>query len=68
MSGLAGRARLAAAFAGAAVAGAAVGSADAHAECAHRDPERAISSPGEIGSEHTPQVVAYFAVIGTAPA
>jgi len=40
----------------------------AHASCAHRSPDRAIGSPGEMEEEHTPQVVAYFAVIGTGPA
>jgi hypothetical protein len=38
----------------------------AHAACAQRSPDRAISSPGLTGEAQTPQVVAYFAVIGTA--
>ncbi|WP_250548972.1 hypothetical protein [Pseudonocardia sp. H11422] len=37
----------------------------AQATCAHVLPARAISSPGWIRDEQTPQVVAYFAVIGT---
>ncbi|GAA2854515.1 Na+/H+ antiporter [Pseudonocardia halophobica] len=40
----------------------------AHAECAQELPAFAISSPGRTGLEQTPQVVAYFAVIGTGPA
>jgi hypothetical protein len=37
----------------------------AHAACAQRSPARAISSPGRTADAQTPQVVAYFAVIGT---
>jgi hypothetical protein len=33
--------------------------------CAHVPPDRAISSPGWMRDEQTPQVVANFAVIGT---
>src|SRR6195952_5735246 len=39
----------------------------AHAACAQRSPARAMSSPGWTGDAQTPQVVAYFAVIGTGP-
>jgi hypothetical protein len=67
------RVRVACATAGAApafVAGAAVGScsvpAPAHVTCAQRCPALAISVPGLIGAEQTPQVVAYLAVSGTA--
>jgi hypothetical protein len=41
------------------------GADPAHASCAHRSPDRAICSPGWTGEAQTPQVVAYFAVIGT---
>ncbi|ODU01376.1 MAG: hypothetical protein ABS81_20825 [Pseudonocardia sp. SCN 72-86] len=71
MSGRTGRDRFAAAgFTAAVVAGALAGCSPvaAHATCAHRSPDRAICSPGEMEEEHTPQVVAYFAVIGTGPA
>jgi hypothetical protein len=43
------------------------GAFPAHAACAQRSPARAISSPGWTGEAQTPQVVAYFAVIGTGP-
>jgi hypothetical protein len=36
----------------------------AHAACAHRSPAFAMLSPGWTGEAQTPQVVAYFAVIG----
>jgi hypothetical protein len=41
------------------------GADPAQAACAQRSPDRAISSPGLTGEAQTPQVVAYFAVIGT---
>jgi hypothetical protein len=41
--------------------------ASAHATCAHTLPDFAISSPGWMRDEQTPQEVAYFAVIGTRP-
>jgi hypothetical protein len=50
--------------AGRAGAGAA-GAVAAQAVCAHVLPARAMSSPGWMREEHTPQVVAYLAVIGT---
>src|SRR4051794_10524363 len=37
----------------------------AQATCAQVSPDLAISSPGWMRDEQTPQVVAYFAVIGT---
>src|SRR4051812_10222477 len=40
---------------------------DAQAACAHRSPARAMPSPGWTAEPQTPQVVAYFAVIGTGP-
>jgi hypothetical protein len=43
------------------------GAAPAQATCAHDSPDRAISSPGWMRVEQTPQAVAYFAVIGTPP-
>src|SRR4051794_27304901 len=39
----------------------------AHAACAQRSPARAMSAPGRTADAQTPQVVAYFAVIGTGP-
>jgi hypothetical protein len=41
------------------------GDVSAHVACAHRSPDRAICSPGWTGEAQTPQLVAYFAVIGT---
>jgi hypothetical protein len=41
------------------------GESAAQAACAQLSPDLAISSPGWMRDEQTPQVVAYFAVIGT---
>jgi hypothetical protein len=72
MSGRAGRearavVALAAAFVVAAAFLVAAGCSAAQAVCAHDWPDRAISSPGWMRDEQTPQVVAYLAVIGTRP-
>jgi hypothetical protein len=47
------------------VVAAGASAAPAQPVCAHVLPDRAISSPGWMRTEHTPQVVAYLAVIGT---
>jgi hypothetical protein len=66
-AGISGRGAFALLFVAVRSAGAAARVPDdpAHAACAQRSPARAISSPGWTADPQTPQVVAYFAVIGT---
>jgi hypothetical protein len=69
MSGRVARAGLGADFAvdlaAGLVAAGCFGWSAAQAACAQTSPARAISSPGWMRDEQTPQVVAYLAVIGT---